>query len=160
MNRFFLLSAAACGLLLCATLPASAAGKHRPSRPHGHLATSGTVVSSGGATSGGVVYEDGGVTSGGVVYEGGMAQGGYSMGGPYYYDPAWGMPLALVVPPRSQTEVGYAWGVGNTFIRPITAQFRPYYPGPYYYDGRAYRPTPCWPSHTDQFGVYYVRGPW
>lgn len=159
MNRFFLLSAAACGLLLCATLPASAAGKHRPSRPHGHQTTSGTVVSSGGATSG-VVYEDGGVTSGGVVYEGGMAQGGYSMGGPYYYDPAWGMPLALVVPPRSQTEVGYAWGVGNTFIRPITAQFRPYYPGPYYYDGRAYRPTPCWPSHTDQFGVYYVRGPW
>jgi hypothetical protein len=26
--------------------------------------------------------------------------------------------------------------------------------------GAEIHPTPYWPSHTDQFGVYPVRGPW
>ena len=77
----------------------------------------------------------------------------------YYYDAAWGMPIALVVPPqcRHQTEMG--WGVGNTRITPVSAQFHRDWPGTPVYDRRGFRATPPWPSDTDQFGVYYVRGP-
>lgn len=141
MKRFFLITAVVCGMVLVATLSASAAGNRGQRSIITHRATTTTVVSS-DTTVPNVGYNNAPVWNG------------------HYYDPAWGMPVALVVPPRAQTEIGYAWGVGNTFMRPITAQFRPYYPGPYHYDGRAYRPTPCWPSHTDQFGVYSVRGPW
>jgi hypothetical protein len=33
------------------------------------------------------------------------------------------------------------------------------WPGPYA-GGYGFLGTPNWPSHTDQYGVYYVRGPW
>jgi hypothetical protein len=76
-----------------------------------------------------------------------------------YYHVMWGQPVALVVPPTAARQSHYSWGVANTRVTPIWHQFqRPYpgaYVGPYGFYG-----TPQWPSSTDQFGVYYVRGPW
>jgi len=31
-----------------------------------------------------------------------------------YYNPAWGMPTALVVPPTASYQTNWGWGVGNT----------------------------------------------
>ncbi len=77
-----------------------------------------------------------------------------------YYNVAWGMPVALVVPPTAKAHVSWGWGVGSTRVAPIRRQFTRNWPGPATYDPRVFRPTPHWPSDTDQFGIYYVRGPW
>lgn len=84
-----------------------------------------------------------------------------------YYGPwtgSCGAPLALVVPPTAQFKTRWSWGVGGTQVVPINAQFQR---GGYYPPspsgagmGGGFYPTPQWPSSTDQFGVYYVRGPW
>jgi len=76
-----------------------------------------------------------------------------------YYHTAYGRPVALVVPPIATTESYLSWGVAQTETRPIWAQFRRPFPGDFG-AGEAFLPTPMWPSNTDQFGVYYVRGPW
>ena len=83
----------------------------------------------------------------------------YSWHGSYYHS-AWGMPVALVVPPTAENQIHYGWGVGSTRITPIRHQFGRDWPGPGTYQRDLFRPTPPWPSDTDQFGVYYVRGPW
>jgi hypothetical protein len=75
-----------------------------------------------------------------------------------YYDPAWGQPHALVVPPTAERQSNYQWGVCGTTSTPIYHQFRR--PLPSVYIGGGYQPMPVQPSSTDQFGVYYVRGPW
>ena len=76
----------------------------------------------------------------------------------------WGGPVPLVVPPTARTNVSYSWGVSQTEVQPIYHQFHRNYPGPInpVYGGGApnYLPTPYWPSHTDQLGVYPIRGPW
>lgn len=77
-----------------------------------------------------------------------------------YYHTSWGMPVALVVPPTAEAQTHWGWGVGNTRVTPIRHQFRRHWPGPGSYNRRAFRPTPRWPSDTDQSGAYYVRGPW
>jgi hypothetical protein len=77
-----------------------------------------------------------------------------------YYHAAWGMPVAMVVPPTAELQTNWGWGVGNTRVTPICPQFNRNYPGPYQYRGNQFRPTPPWPSDTNQFGAYYVRGPW
>jgi hypothetical protein len=77
-----------------------------------------------------------------------------------YYHVAWGTPVALVVPPNAEMQTNYHWGVGGTRITPIWHQFRPGFPGPNGGEAVIFRPTPQWPSDTNQFGVYYVRGPW
>ena len=77
-----------------------------------------------------------------------------------YYSLSWGMPVALVVPPTAENQTKWGWGVGNTRVVSIDHQFSRNYPGPGHYQRSAFRPTPAWPSNTDQFGVYYVRGPW
>ncbi len=77
-----------------------------------------------------------------------------------YYHTALGAPVALVVPPTVETQTHWGWGVGNTRVTPICHQFHRHWPGPGYSNRGAFRPTPRWPSDTDQFGVYYVRGPW
>ena len=51
-------------------------------------------------------------------------------------------------------------GVTQTEMMPIYHQFRRPYPGDGAGMGVGFLSTPRWPSHTDQFGVYYVRGPW
>jgi hypothetical protein len=78
--------------------------------------------------------------------------------GPYAYTP-WGMPVALVVPPTAKMHTSWAWGVSQSEMTPIYHQFFRDYPGPRTVMGDIYS-TPYWPSHTDQFGVYPVRGPW
>ena len=84
-----------------------------------------------------------------------------------YYHTGWGAPVALVVPPTARMQTRMGWGVSQTTVTPIYHQFERPYPAAQTADGAAVpgaclplRPTPRWPSHTDQFGVYYVRGPW
>ncbi len=77
-----------------------------------------------------------------------------------YYNTAWGAPVALVVPPTAESHTGYGWGVGNTRVTRIRHQFHRNWPGPGTNDRRSFRHTPRWPSDTDQFGIYYIRGPW
>jgi hypothetical protein len=77
-----------------------------------------------------------------------------------HYHSAWGTPVALVVPPTAEYQTHWGWGVGNTRVTPICPQFHRNYPGPMPYHAGSFQPTPRWPSDTDQFGVYYVRGPW
>jgi hypothetical protein len=77
-----------------------------------------------------------------------------------YYDTAWGMPVAVLVPPTAESQTHYGWGVGATRVTPIQHQFERAYPGPGGYNRAWFRPTPPWPSSTDQFGDYYIRGPW
>ncbi len=76
-----------------------------------------------------------------------------------YYDPAWGTPVALVVPPTAGVQTDYRWGVPASRLSRIYPQFQRSYPGPMGGAG-PFSPTPHWPSDTNQFGVSYVRGPW
>jgi hypothetical protein len=69
------------------------------------------------------------------------------------------MPLALVVPPTASMQTQWSWGVAQTRVMPTYHQFGRSYPGAVGYGGQLHAP-PAWPSHTDQFGVYYIRGPW
>jgi hypothetical protein len=82
-----------------------------------------------------------------------------------YYHTEYGAPLALVVPPQSAAHTRWSWGVAQSTMMPLYHQFERPYPGPvggseFGGAGGAVLPTPRWPSHTDQFGVYPVRGPW
>ncbi len=77
-----------------------------------------------------------------------------------YYHVAWGRPMALVVPPTAGMSTDWHWGVSGTRITPSYHQFARPWPGGYYSSGPGFQPTPRWPSDTNQFGVYYVRGPW
>ena len=80
--------------------------------------------------------------------------------GPYAYTP-WGMPTALVVPPTSKMHTSLSWGVAQSEMVPIYHQFHRDYPGGMAIGGAAeIYATPYWPSHTDQLGVYPIRGPW
>jgi hypothetical protein len=82
-----------------------------------------------------------------------------------YYHSGWGAPVALVVPPTSRMQTRWGWGVAQSTMSPLWHQFDRPYPGNVAGGASgaapmALRPTPRWPSHTDQFGVYSVRGPW
>lgn len=76
-----------------------------------------------------------------------------------YYDVTYGVPIALVVPPTAGMSTDYHWGVAGMRVTPNYHQFARPYPGPMA-AGQPFLPTPRWPSDTNQFGVYYVRGPW
>jgi len=77
-----------------------------------------------------------------------------------YYDPAWGMPLAVVVPPTARWQSNYARGVGGSRLNRVGAQYQVEVPGPESaYNRRNYLPAPPQPSDTQQFGDNYVRGP-
>lgn len=75
-----------------------------------------------------------------------------------------GRPVALVVPPTATSYSHYGWGVTGSEVRPLHQQYgmgqngigRGGAPG---YSTNMYG-TPTFPQNTDQFGVYYVRGPW
>jgi hypothetical protein len=77
----------------------------------------------------------------------------------FYYDPAWGMPAALVVPPTVKRQTNYSWGVGGTRVSRVPYQFSGQPIPPTAYDVHSYLPAPQWPSRTEQLGDYYVRGP-
>ena len=84
---------------------------------------------------------------------------GMSWHGPYY-NTDYGVPVALVVPPTAHMQTRWGWGVSQGTMTPIYHQFRRPYPGAMEFGGSEMYPTPSHPSHTDQFGVYYIRGPW
>lgn len=76
-----------------------------------------------------------------------------------YRHPAWNAPVPLVVPPVAHLQTKWSWGVSQNTMTPIYHQFRrPYHSGSEFAVPVA--PTPRWPSHSDQLGVYYIRGPW
>lgn len=77
-----------------------------------------------------------------------------------YTHAGWSSPVALVVPPTAEDQTHYGWGVGATRVTRIYPQFQLGYPGPAYYNPKAFQATPRWPSSTDELGVYYIRGPW
>ena len=52
------------------------------------------------------------------------------------------------------------WGVAQSSMTPIYHQYYRYYPGEMEMTESGLMATPRWPSHTSQFGVYYVRGAW
>jgi hypothetical protein len=77
-----------------------------------------------------------------------------------YYSAAWGMPMAVLVPPTARWQTDYAWGAGGTRISRIDARFQPAASGPESsYRMNNYLPAPPQPSDTRQMGEYYVRGP-
>jgi hypothetical protein len=69
-----------------------------------------------------------------------------------------GQPTALVVPPTVTMQSNYSWGVSQNTMTPVYHQFGGNPPNGA--GGGVFRATPYWPTHTDQFGVYPVRGPW
>jgi len=77
-----------------------------------------------------------------------------------YYNMSYGQPTAVVVPPTAHMQQTYSWGVGQNLMYPIHHQFGRSAPGQGAARPGTFRPTPHWPSHTDQFGYYYVRAPW
>ncbi|TWU56582.1 hypothetical protein Poly51_24980 [Rubripirellula tenax] len=87
----------------------------------------------------------------------------YSMNRPWhgnYYNQNYGQPLALVVPPTAHMRQTYSWGVSQNKTYPIYHQFGRSANSPGAASQGQFMGTPNWPSHTDQFGTYYVRGPW
>ncbi|HOA50966.1 MAG TPA: hypothetical protein PKI05_01840 [Thermogutta sp.] len=83
----------------------------------------------------------------------------YSWSGEYY-GATWGAPIAVVVPPTAEFQTHWGWGVGNFRVTPIDHQFSRNWPGPAQGGYLPLKPTPQWPTDTDQFGMYYIRGPW
>lgn len=77
-----------------------------------------------------------------------------------YYNQSYGQPLALVVPPTVSMRQTYSWGVSQNLMYPVYHQYGRNASSPGAAGPGQFQPTPNWPSHTDQFGVYYVRGPW
>lgn len=77
-----------------------------------------------------------------------------------YYHQSWGQPLAVVVPPTAHMQQSYAWGVSQNLMYPIHHQYGRSAPATGAGARGAFKPTPAWPSHTDQFGYGYIRGPW
>lgn len=77
-----------------------------------------------------------------------------------YYQQNWGQPLAVVVPPTAHMQNTYSWGVSQNLMYPIHHQYGRSAPSTGAGARGAFRPTPPWPSHTDQFGYYYIRAPW
>lgn len=77
-----------------------------------------------------------------------------------YYHTGWGTPVAVVVPPTAGVQTDYRWGLPASRVSRIYPQFQRTYPGAMTNSGGPFLPTPLWPSDTNQFGAYYVRGPW
>ena len=70
-----------------------------------------------------------------------------------------GTPIALIVPPTATTMRVHNWGVSGNMIVPLYHQYS-LNPSTGTTVGRRFKKTPMYPSSTEQFGVYYIRGPW
>ncbi|MDP6467452.1 MAG: hypothetical protein QF918_06920 [Pirellulaceae bacterium] len=77
-----------------------------------------------------------------------------------YSNTSRGGPVALVVPPTAHMQTKMGWGVAQSSMSPIYHRYYRNYQGEMEIGGFPFRGTPNWPSHTDQFGIYYIRGPW
>ena len=87
----------------------------------------------------------------------------FSMDRPWhgpYYAPQYAQPTAIVVPPTSHMRQTYSWGVSQNLMYPIHHQFNRNATAPGAAGMGSFRAASPWPSHTDQFGYNYVRGPW
>jgi hypothetical protein len=135
-----------------------------------------SVVTSGDCSSGNC---NGGVAMGGMMHRPNTGEHGtlkawayHSSWGDYwarnqaaqrpwhggYYWMRTGQPTALVVPPVVTMQQNYSWGVSQNINTPVYHQFGGVPPNGA--GGGMFRGTPYWPTHTDQFGIYPVRGPW
>jgi len=77
-----------------------------------------------------------------------------------YYNTVRGVPISLVVPPTAHMQTNWGWGVSQDTVTPIYHQFRRPYPGEIQVGGFQRNSTPRQPSHSSQFGVYYIRAPY
>ena len=77
--------------------------------------------------------------------------------GEYYYLKT-GQPTALIVPPTVTMQSNHSWGVSQNTMTPVYHQFGGN--APTGGGGGIFRATPYAPSHSNQFGIYPVRGPW
>ena len=77
--------------------------------------------------------------------------------GEYYYLKT-GQPTALIVPPTVTMQSNHSWGVSQNTMTPVYHQFGGN--APTGGGGGIFKATPYWPSHSNQFGIYPVRGPW
>ena len=77
-----------------------------------------------------------------------------------YYNPNYGQPIAIVVPPNANTMRSQGWGVASSQMMPLHSQFGTAYPGSVTGAASRFYSRPAMPSNTRQFGYYYVRGPW
>ena len=77
--------------------------------------------------------------------------------GEYYYLKT-GQPTALIVPPNVTMQSNHSWGVSQNTMTPVYHQFGGN--APTGGGGGVFKATPYAPSHSSQFGVYPVRGPW
>jgi hypothetical protein len=152
----FLLAIAASAMVL---VPGTVSAQNCPEcSPGGHL---GAI---GGHFAGGSPNVDGFGSRAGWIWH--STWGDYwaynqSMQQPWHGQYYWlrtGQPTALVVPPTITMQSNYSWGVSQNTMTPVWHQFSGRAPSGG--GGGVFRATPYWPSHTDQFGVYPVRGPW
>ena len=77
-----------------------------------------------------------------------------------YQSMQYGQPTAMIVPPTAHMRTAYSWGVSQNLTYPIYHQFGRSANSPGAAGRGSFRNTPIHPSNTDQFGYYYVRGPW
>jgi hypothetical protein len=77
-----------------------------------------------------------------------------------YSNTLWGGPVPLIVPPTAHMQRKMGWGVAQSSMSPIYPRYHRNHQGEIQGERFRFRGTPNWPSHTDQFGVYYIRGPW
>lgn len=87
----------------------------------------------------------------------------FSMNRPWHggwYNQMYGQPTAVVVPPTAHMRQTLSWGVSQNLMYPVHHQFGRSANAPGAAAPGSFYGTPPWPSHTDQFGYYYVRGPW
>ena len=78
----------------------------------------------------------------------------------HYYNPVYGMPIAIVVPPNANTMRSQGWGVASSQMMPLRSQYGTAYPGTVTGSLTRFQSRGAFPSNTRQFGYYYVRGPW
>jgi len=78
----------------------------------------------------------------------------------HYYNPVYGMPIAIVVPPNANTMRSQGWGVASSQMMPLRSQYGTAYPGTVTRSLTRFHSRAAFPSNTRQFGYYYVRGPW
>ena len=84
-----------------------------------------------------------------------------SMQTPWHGEYYWlrtGQPTALIVPPTVTMQSNHSWGVSQNTMTPVYHQFGGNAPSGG--GGGIFKATPYAPSHSNQFGVYPVRGPW
>ena len=77
-----------------------------------------------------------------------------------YRHQAYSTPLAVIVPPTATTYRSLGWGVSKNVVSPLYHQFQLGAPRARKAGYGPYKSLPMYPSSSDQYGAYYIRGPW